>query len=175
MADEEEKQEKETKKKKKSSGGLLPIINLVLLLLVLAVGGFIAWTLMQMEQHTTSNAKTAQTEDTVIPEADDNSNEPSILMDMDNITVNLADTDRSRFLRTKIKLAVRNDVAKAKIEENKAKINDLIITLLSSKKFSDIRTPQGKYALKQELIYRINRAVGGKPLKNIYFTDFVSQ
>jgi len=174
MADEEEKQEKEPKKK--TSGGLLPIINLVLLLLVLGTGGFIAWKLMQMEQPAAQQThKVAQTDDTTIPEAEDETGQPPVLMDMDNITVNLADTETSRFLRTKIKLAVRNEEAKAKIEANQAKINDLVITLLSSKKFADIRTPQGKYALKEEMVYRINRAVGGKPVKNLYFTDFVSQ
>jgi len=175
MADEEEKQEEEPKKKKKkSSGGLLPVINLVLLVLVLATGGFIAWKLMQMEQPAAQASKLAQTDDTAIPEAEDETG-PPVLMDMDNITVNLADTETSRFLRAKIKLAVRNEEAKAKIEANQAKINDLVITLLSSKKFADIRTPQGKYALKEEMVYRINRAVGGKPVKNLYFTDFVSQ
>ncbi|MDQ6957889.1 MAG: flagellar basal body-associated FliL family protein [Mariprofundaceae bacterium] len=174
MADEEEKQEGKPKEKK-SSGGLLPIINLVLLLLVLAVGGFIAWTLMQMEKPTAQTGKVAQTEDTAIPEAADDTGQPPVLVGMDTITVNLADTDISRYLHTKIDLAVRNEEAKAKIEANKAKINDLVITLLSSKKFSDIRTPQGKYALKEEMVYRINRAVGGKPVKSLYFTDFVSQ
>jgi len=174
MADEEEKQEGKPKAKK-SSGGLLPIINLVLLVLVLAVGGFIAWTLMQMEKPAAQTGKVAQTEDTAIPEAADDTGQPPVLVGMDTITVNLADTDINRFLHTKIDLAVRNEAAKAKIEANKAKINDLVITLLSSKKFSDIRTPQGKYALKEEMVYRINRAVGGKPVKSLYFTDFVSQ
>lgn len=169
MADEE----KEEKGKGKSSGGLLPIINLVLLLLVLAVGGFIAWKMMS----TASSDKQAvtQTEDTVIPEAEDENKGPPIMIDIDDITVNLADTDESRFLRAKIKLEVRNDDAKAKVSENMVKVNDLIITVLASKKFSDIRTPQGKYALKEDLVYRLNRIVGGKPIKNLYFTDFVSQ
>jgi len=174
MADEEKKQDEEPKGKK-SSGGLLPVINLILLLLLLGVGGFTAWKLIQMNQPTASNVRVAQTGDTIIPEANDSTNEPPILINMDNITVNLADTDNSRFLRTKIKLAVRSKEAETKIEDNMAKINDLVITLLSSKKFSDIRTPQGKYALKEEMVYRINRAVGGKPVKSLYFTDFVSQ
>ncbi len=172
MADDKDAKEQE----KKSGGGLLPIINLVLLVLLLGVGGFIAWELMQLKQQGAAPAAPAtQNEDAVVPEAEDDSGAPPVLMELDNITVNLADTDASRFLRTKIKLALRSEDAKAKIEANKAKIDDLIITVLSSKKFSDIRTPQGKYALKEELIYRINRAVGGKPVKTLYFTDFVSQ
>ncbi len=173
MADKEVKEEAG----KASGGGLLPIINLVLLVLVLAVGGFIAWKMLSMEQPSADTGKAAveQTDATAIPEAEDETGAPPVMMDIDDITVNLADTDSSRFLRTKIKLEVRNEEAQIKVTNNMVKINDLIITILASKKFSDIRTPQGKYALKEDLIYRMNRIVGGNPIKNLYFTDFVSQ
>ena len=174
MADSEASEEKE--KSGGGGGGILPIINLVLLVLVLAVGGFVAWKLMSIDP--TAEAPTAsveQTEETEIPEAEDDPSTPPVLMDLENITVNLADTDQSRFLRTKIKLEVRNEEAKAKVTENLVKVRDLVITHLMSKKFSEIRTPQGKYELKEDLVWRMNRAVGGKPIKNLYFTDFVSQ
>ncbi len=174
MADEK----KDEGVEKKSSGGLLPIINLVLLILVLAVGGFIAWKMMAMEQApaTTEQAAPTQTEETVIPEPEEEDPDaPPILMDIADITINLADTNVSRFLRAKIKLEVRSPEAQAKVEQNMIKINDMVITLLSSKTFAEIRTPQGKYDLKEDLIYRMNRLVSGKPIKNLYFTDFVSQ
>jgi len=173
MADSEASEEKE----KTGGGGILPIINLVLLVLVLAVGGFVAWKLMSIEPSAEPPTTTVeQTDATEIPEAEDeDSNTPPVLMDLENITVNLADTDQSRFLRTKIKLEVRNEEAQAKVKVNIVKIRDLVITHLMSKKFSEIRTPQGKYELKEDLIWRMNRAIGGKPIKNLYFTDFVSQ
>ncbi|MBL4759243.1 MAG: flagellar basal body-associated FliL family protein [Mariprofundaceae bacterium] len=173
MADNEEGE-----KEKKSGGGLLPIINLVLLVLVLAVGGFVAWKSISMEQPAEQSESTVeQSDETEIPEAEDEGDPeaPPVMMDIDNITVNLADTEQSRFLRIKIKLEVRNEDAQAKVSANMVKIKDLVLTVLASKKFSEIRTPQGKYALKEDLIYRMNRAVGGKPIKAIYFTDFVSQ
>ncbi|MDQ6996885.1 MAG: flagellar basal body-associated FliL family protein [Mariprofundus sp.] len=171
MADEEK-----TEDKGKSGGGLLPIINLVLLVLVLAVGGFVAWKLMNMEQPAAPPAAVAQqTDETAIPEAEDDTNAPPIPMDIDDLTINLADTDRDRYLRVKITLELRSEEAKAKVTINMVKIKDLLITSISGKKFSDIRTPQGKYELKMDLIYRINRIIGGKPVKNLYFADFVSQ
>jgi len=170
MADKEEKESK-------SGGGLLPIINLVLLVLVLAVGGFVAWKLMNMEQPAETPEKPAieQTDETVIPEAEDETGTPPIPVEVENLTINLADTDRDRYLRVKITLEVRNEESKAKINDNMVKIKDLLISSISGKKFSDIRTPQGKYELKMDLIYRINRLVGGKPVRNLYFSDFVSQ
>jgi len=160
----------------KSGGGMLPIINLVLLVLVLAVGGFVAWKLMNMEQPAEPQAAVVeQTDETAIPEAEDDTDAPPIPMDIDNLTINLADTDRDRYLRVKITLELRSEEAKTKVSKNMVKIKDLLISSISGKKFSEIRTPQGKYELKLDLIYRINRIVGGKPVKNLYFADFVSQ
>ena len=169
--------EKEEGKEKKSSGGLLPIINLVLLIILLGIGGFIAWKMMSMEQATPATQEEAvQTPETEIPEAEDEDPDaPPVFVDIADITINLADTDVSRFLRAKIKLELRNEAAQARVEQYMIKINDMVITLLSSKTFAEIRTPQGKYDLKEDLVYRINRLVGGKPVKSLYFTDFVSQ
>lgn len=170
----EDKEEKETEK---SSGGLLPVIHLVLLVMVLAVGGFNAWTLMNLPQQTGSGETAAleQTEQTEIPQAEDESGGPPVIMQIEDITVNLADTDQNRFLRTKIKLELRSEEAQSKVAEKIDPIRDLILTFLRGKKFSDIRTPEGTYALKEQLITRMNRLVGGKPIRNLYFTDFVSQ
>ncbi len=172
MADKEAGEEQ-----KKSGGGLLPIINLVLLVLVLAVGGFIAWKMMSMEQPSEApkTAAVQQTDETAIPEADDESDATPVSMDVDNLTINLADTDRDRYLRVKITLELRSEDAKTKVSEKMVGIKDLLISTISGKKFSEIRTPQGKYELKMDLIYRINRLVGGKPVKKLYFSDFVSQ
>jgi flagellar FliL protein len=170
MAAEEAKdgEQDESKKKKKSSGGLLQMIILVLLLVLLALGGFIAWKLVTLKvpllsSHTPPAAST------------DAPRKLGIFVPMDNITVNLADTDQNRFLRVKLKLEAQDKAAEKRIKDNSAQIKDLVITILSSKTFNDVRTPQGKFALKEELAYRINQLVGGHPVNDVYFTDFVAQ
>jgi len=169
--------EKKDEKKEKSGGGLLPIINLVLLVLVLAVGGFVAWKLMTMPQPAdqSATATVKQTDETTIPKAEEDTNAPPIPVEIDDLTINLADTDRERYLRVKITLYCRSEEDKTKISARMVEIKDLLISAISGKKFSDIRTPQGKYELKQDLIVRINRIVGGNPVKKLLFTDFVSQ
>jgi flagellar FliL protein len=158
----------EPKKKKKSSGSLLQMIILVLLLVLLALGGFIAWKLVTLKVPLLSGHAPAAASADAMPK-------PGIFIAMDNITVNLADTDQSRFLRVKMKLEARDKDAEKRIKANNAQIKDLVITILSSKTFDDVRTPQGKFALKEELAYRINQLVGGHPVNDVYFTDFVAQ
>jgi flagellar FliL protein len=169
MADKEtENDDQPQEEKKKSSISIVQIIIIVLLVAVLGLGGFIAWKLINLEIPVAQNEQQLATED--IPEAG-----PGILIDMENITINLADEDESRFLRVKMKLEVENEESKLKVDTYTVQIKDLIITILSSKRFDDVRTPQGKYDLKEELVYRINSLLSGEVVKNMYFSDFVAQ
>ncbi|OIQ03752.1 MAG: flagellar protein FliL [Zetaproteobacteria bacterium CG06_land_8_20_14_3_00_59_53] len=168
----DDKKEGEESGGKSGGGGLLPLINLVLLVLLLGIGGFNTWTLMQMDKPAPTEA-VKPTADTLIPEAVDPGDGPAVEMELDDVTVNLADANR--YLKVTIKLSLRNEEAKIKIEEKKSEINDLLITLMSGKHYDDISTPLGKYELKEELVHRINKAVGGNPVRKLFFTDFVSQ
>ncbi|MDQ6968388.1 MAG: flagellar basal body-associated FliL family protein [Mariprofundaceae bacterium] len=171
MADEE-------KEEKKSSGGLLPIINTVLLILVLGVGGFIAWTQMQNNQPTVStDTAPTETPETKLPEVPvEDPNAVPVEMEIDGLTINLADDNR--FLRTKILLILRTEEDKTRLNSTigLASVKDMIITIISGKKFEDIKTPAGKVGLKEELVFRINKEFSPyKPVKKMFFTDFVSQ
>lgn len=170
MADKETEDDdsQQPEEKKKSSIGLIQIIIIVLLLAVLGLGGFIAWKLINLDLSMLQNEQQQVTEDMA-------ATGPGILIDMENITINLADEDESRFLRVTMKLEVENEEARVKVDTYIVQIKDLIITILSSKKFDDVRTPQGKYNLKEELTYRINSLVDGAPVKNMFFSDFVAQ
>ena len=54
-------------------------------------------------------------------------------------------------------------------------IDDVVMTTLSSKRYSDVSTIKGKQSLKEELIAAINKALGVPGVLNIYFTEFVVQ
>ena len=54
-------------------------------------------------------------------------------------------------------------------------MRDLILTLLTSKLFAEVRTPQGKALLRDEIIARMNRALNHDAVKAVYFTEFLVQ
>ncbi|TMB47562.1 MAG: flagellar basal body-associated FliL family protein [Deltaproteobacteria bacterium] len=56
-----------------------------------------------------------------------------------------------------------------------AQVRDLLLTLFTSKQFAEIRTPQGKALLRDEIINRINRAINHDLVKAVYFTEFIVQ
>jgi len=178
MADEDaEEQEEELEegagKKASSSGGLLQIITLVVVVAALGLGGFNAWTIHSMG----SQMAKKQVQE---PSKGDGTGKqavklPPIVMTLDALTVNLADEGESRYLHVKIKLSVEGKAAEASVKAFSTPINDLIITTLSSQTSESVRGQQGKFALKQEIAYRINKLIGDTVVKKIYFADFVVQ
>ena len=168
MADDKKGDDKE---KKKSGGNTLLLVILVLLVLLLGVAGFIAWKLVSAPPAAPAAGKAPA----AAGETRQEDEGPPVMIDMDDITVNLADEGATRFLRAKIKLEVHGEEAKKKVEENMVKIRDLAITVLGGKTFDEVRTPHGKFALKEELIYRINRLLGANLVRNLYFAEFVAQ
>ncbi len=98
--------------------------------------------------------------------------------DLEPFVVNLADTDRKRYLKVVMQLELENDKKVSKklekeIQDKLPVIRDAIITLLSSKKSEDISTPQGKMALKKQIIDTLNSKLVSGKIVNVYFTEFV--
>ena len=54
-------------------------------------------------------------------------------------------------------------------------INDLIISLISSKKFEDVYTADGKEMLREEIATQINHMLPDYHVSYVYFTEFVVQ
>lgn len=52
-------------------------------------------------------------------------------------------------------------------------VDDVVITLLSQKKFEDLYTADGKEAVRQEILQQINAQLPTHPVIAIYFTEFV--
>lgn len=115
-----------------------------------------------------------------------------IIYDMDTKVVNLAEPGGLRYLQTTIVLefwpsipnyfemlpeerVLAEDAFKAKIDDMRPKIDDVVMTLLSSKTYDGISSMEGKQALKDELTEAINKIFGYDAVMNVYFTQFLVQ
>ncbi len=100
---------------------------------------------------------------------------------MDNLgdfTVNLADTEESHYLRCSIQVEENYGSAPEfgdEIGARKAQLRDIIIGVLTSKTSTNLKTPDGKDALKEELKERINSVLAKGQIANVYFTEFAVQ
>ena len=97
---------------------------------------------------------------------------------LDPFIVNLADPGGKRYLRTSISLEIKNGEnknLKEEMDKRLPQVKDIIVTLLPTRKFDDIQTVEGKLALRDELMQRLNKILTQGKVTNIYFTEFVVQ
>jgi flagellar FliL protein len=106
------------------------------------------------------------------------------VLPLESFTVNLADPEEGRFLRTTLSLGVDGILPALTKTENKAveaggvsmaTIRDSIITVLAQCKSNDLLSPEGKLKLKADLVSALNRDVPGLQAREVYFTEFLVQ
>ena len=115
-----------------------------------------------------------------------------VMYELDKKVVNLAEPGGLRYLQASIVLelwplienyyqlsdderVLAEEEFQQTIDTQRPVIDDIVTTILSSKTFNEITTIEGKQALKEELMGRINEALGYQGVINVYFTDFVIQ
>lgn len=94
---------------------------------------------------------------------------------MDPFLANLADETSSRYLKMSLQVEFVDAEPPAAFDARLPQIRDVILTLVTSKTFADIRTPEGKERLREDIIDRINHVLAGDAVKSVYFTEFIVQ
>jgi flagellar FliL protein len=97
------------------------------------------------------------------------------LYTLDTMIVNLSDHGGKRYLRVTMALELSDLEAETTIENRLPQIRDAILMILPTKKYDDISTTDGKIALRNELMEKINSLMTKGQVNNIYFTEFVIQ
>jgi flagellar FliL protein len=92
--------------------------------------------------------------------------------------VNLSDAEETHYLRAVIELEQNygsNAEFGNEIGNRRSQLRDITIATLAAKTSEDLRTPEGKEALKQELKERINSVLAKGQIARVYFTEFAVQ
>jgi flagellar FliL protein len=97
------------------------------------------------------------------------------LLPLDPFVANLADEDGKRYLKANLQVEFYASKVPEEFNQRMPQVRDLLLTLFTSKLFSEIRTPAGKAVLRDEIVNRLNRAIGKDIVKAVYFTDFIVQ
>ncbi len=158
----EEKTE-EQQQQPKSGRKTIILIGIIAVVVILAgVGGYFGYT------HFVPKGKGQDKE-----AAKDAKAAKGVLIPVDAFVVNLSDP--GRYLKVTMQLEIDDPLNQPLVTEKMPKLRDAIITLLSSKSSEAVAGPEGKFQLKDELLLRVNQAVGKDVIRNLYFTDFVMQ
>jgi flagellar FliL protein len=94
---------------------------------------------------------------------------------LETFVVNLADANGKRYLRATMQLELAPEEHRETFEQRLPQIRDVVLTILPTKEFQDIRTVDGKMALRTEIIEKINELFENTCVSNLYFTEFVIQ
>jgi flagellar protein FliL len=91
---------------------------------------------------------------------------------------NLADPEGDRYVKCTMRLVLDSRPAadKAKTDElSITRIRDRILTLLSSKTFADVATPEGKEALRAQIRDGVGQVLAVGKVSEVYYTEFIVQ
>ena len=97
------------------------------------------------------------------------------IFSLDTFVVNIGDGDRDRYLKLKVELELSKDLVSDELQQRLPQIRDLMISLLGSKSFDDVRSIEGKNLLREEMLQRINALLLTGTARSIFFTEFVVQ
>lgn len=140
-------------------------IGLAVGFLVLAgINGVLVWKVISNDS---ADAKTVEQEEVVVEE-------DGFMYKLDPFIVNLFDDRGVRYLKVRLDIELW-DLTEEEMEKKTPKIRDSLIVLLSSKKYEEIGSLEGKARLREEILFRLNRILGEGKAKEVYFTDFVVQ
>ncbi len=94
---------------------------------------------------------------------------------LETFIANLADDGGKRYLKTTMQVEFLGETVPSGVDARLPQIRDLLLTLLTSKTFDQIRTPEGKQELREEIIARLNQVLDRDAVKAVYFTEFIVQ
>lgn len=94
---------------------------------------------------------------------------------MDKIIVNPANTDGERYLLVQMSLELANKDDEALVKKNKAMIRNDLIKYLSSQTIEQLQGVEGKEYLRVKLVKLINRDLGKRSVRNLYYSKYVMQ
>ena len=150
------------------------IIIIVIVVVLVVVGGalglkFFAPGLLP------GSAEKAPEEETEPEEKEVGAAELGVLTPLKPFIVNLADPAGQRYLKLSMTLEVETPEAAAEVDTRMPQIRDVILLLLSSMRFEDVRTIEGKMRLRGQIIARCNTILTAGKVKNVFFSEFVVQ
>ena len=147
---------------------LIIIISVAVLFMgMVGAGFFILWN--KISQVPLDPSKVAE----MPVEEEENAIGP--LYTLDTMIVNLSDHGGKRYLRVTMALELSDPEAVATIESRLPQIRDAVLMILPTKTYDDVSTTDGKIALRNQVMEKINALMTKGRVNNIYFTEFVVQ
>jgi flagellar FliL protein len=97
------------------------------------------------------------------------------MLKLADLVVHLRDTEADRYARVSFDLEVATEEDKNRLTLALPRIRDGIIAFLADRSFDELRGSEGLEKAKGHLLERVQQAVPGTKVKNLYISDIVVQ
>jgi flagellar FliL protein len=156
-------------KKKKGSRKLLVLLTLTIVLGTGIGGGAFWW--MKRGAGNAAGAAGGHGQAEKPPES-------SGVVPLEQFTINLADTDASRFLRVTVNLVINDEKHANEVKETPLallRLRSAVLEVLTQQTSDKVTTPEGKDELKKTIIARTSPVLAPSKVIDVLFSDFVVQ
>jgi flagellar FliL protein len=154
------------------SSKLVVILVAVLFVLVLGMGGgmVMIWTKLSALSDLVAQSGEGKNEAKSKPDL------VGRVFSLDTFIVNLADGGGTRYLRVTMDMEVTGGkLAEEEMPRRIPQLRDAILMILSTKRYADLSTTEGKTGLREELTGAANSLLASAKVARIYFKEFVIQ
>ena len=93
----------------------------------------------------------------------------------ENLTVNIAGTQGTRYLKVTFNVVGKNDAANKQIDAKHAELVDATLTILASLSMPELDEPSGKAVVRGRLVAIFNDLLKAPLVTQVLFSDFVVQ
>ncbi len=173
MAEEKEIDVEESEEASDKKKLPLKLILIIVAVLLVVGGGIFGWVQFKNGDKKGQNVKGGRT--TARGQQKGATSAFGNIFPLENFVVNLNDPGGKRYLKTKIELEFFQEGFEEELNVRLPQLRDVVLLILSSKTLGDIQGIDGKIALRNELIVRINQILKVGKVRNLYFTEFVIQ
>ena len=149
---------------------LLIILVFINLIAVVAVGIIVY---MGQKQKIAGENPLGDPENVKINEVVSEEDSRNKIVSLDTFLVNLVGDRGRKLIKVNMELEVSGEGILDEVTKQKPKIRDMIITITSSKVYSDISSKEGKENLRNEIKDQINLFLTKGKIEKIFFTEFL--
>jgi flagellar FliL protein len=177
MAEDAEKPVEEAEAGKKKSklpligSGVVVVAGAVVALWYLGIGPFAGGA----PKHAAATAAVDGEHGAAEAETDRGGGKSNGILALEPFIANLADDGGRRYLKATFQIDFGKSEVPPTMQARLPQVRDLLLTLFTSKTFDDVRTPEGKQQLREEIIARVNQVLDRDLAKAVYFTEFIVQ
>ncbi len=156
-----------------------PLVMILVIVNVVVIGGAAAAFLLfgggGEDEEDDGEGGTSSGDSTESQGSEASSEEPGPIVAMPPFVVNLSDEERAHYLKVAVSIELRDERAKLRYEPRKTHARHVVLMTLSSLTLEETRDVDDRERLRDRLHSQLEKVIGTRSVRSVFFTDFVTQ